>query len=564
MDDQGMEMPLFRLLCLVATAISFLVIIPTNYLHHRPAEINAAVFCFGLSMLWLFRRACLGKHHLKTFFFLLLFLLNLVWFPSGGTSGSSGYFFYCLFLYAPIFYRGKTRWLLLVLAVIDAVILLAAEIVFPGSVAYYAAAYDRTVDLAVGLVMSVLCCSMMLWVLLEQHDREQRRLMSLNEELRLTMDDRACVESSMLQDRELLHAVVEGTTDAVFVKNLQGQYLLFNRAAEVMTGVSASRALGNDDLTVFPPDAARKAMEKDRLVLETREPQTNELNLPSPDGETRIFEAIKGPLQDGKGNLVGIFGISRDVTERRRMAEELRKLNEELELRVVERTGRLESAMREQESFSYSVSHDLRGPLRHINSYAAIIEEEFGAELPAEAKRYMDRIRNSSRIMGDLIDDLLELSRIGRSELRKVPVSLSELAGGIGRELLESEPARQAELVIEPGLRAHGDRVLLRQLLENLLDNAWKYSRGRGCARIEVGKSNWGERDAFFVRDNGVGFDMTYQDKLFGAFQRLHGSEFEGTGIGLATVKRIVERHGGTVWAQGEVDAGATIYFTLS
>lgn len=145
-----------------------------------------------------------------------------------------------------------------------------------------------------------------------------------------------------------------------------------------------------------------------------------------------------------------------------------------------------------------------------------------------------------------------------------VPVNLSELARGIGDELLESEPARRVELVVEPGLQAHGDQVLLGQLLENLLGNAWKYSRGRDLARIKVGKSSTGERDLFFVRDNGVGFDMTYQDKLFGPFQRLHGSEFEGTGIGLATVKRIVERHGGSVWAQGEIDAGATIYFTLS
>ncbi|WP_185244405.1 sensor histidine kinase [Citrifermentans bremense] len=559
-----MEMPLFRLLCLAATVISLFVIIPTNYLHHRPGEINAALLCFGLSSFWLLRRACRGTHHVKAFFFLLLFLLNLVWFPGGGTSGSVGYFFFCLFLYAPIFFRGRTRWLLLLIAVGDAVLLLAAELQFPGSVVHYGAASDRTADLAVGLVSSALCCSIMLWVLLEQYDREQRRLLALNQELRLTIDDRACVESSMLQNRELLHAVIEGTTDAVFVKNLQGQYLLFNRAAEVMTGVSAGMALGNDDSAIFTPEVAQKAMEKDRLILKTRETYTHELHILSPDGEPRVLEAIKGPLQDGKGNVVGVFGVSRDVTERRRMAQELRKLNEELELRVAERTVRLEAAMREQESFSYSVSHDLRGPLRHINSYTAIIEEEFGDELPKEAKQYMDRIRNSSRIMGDLIDDLLELSRIGRSELRKVPVNLSELARVIGNELLESEPARRGELVVEPGLQAHGDRVLLGQLLENLLGNAWKYSRGRDLARIEVGKSSSGERDLFFVRDNGVGFDMAYQDKLFGPFQRLHGSEFEGTGIGLATVKRIVERHGGSVWAQGEIDAGATIYFTLS
>ena len=166
--------------------------------------------------------------------------------------------------------------------------------------------------------------------------------------------------------------------------------------------------------------------------------------------------------------------------------------------------------------------------------------------------------------MGDLIDDLLELSRIGRSELNKAPVSLSEIAVAIGCKLQDAEPARRVDLLIEPGLQVDGDRVLLEQMLENLVGNAWKYSSPRERARIELGHGLFEQKEAFFVRDNGVGFDMAYQDKLFGAFQRLHGSEFEGTGIGLATVKRIVERHGGSVWAHGAVDQGATVYFTLS
>lgn len=247
-----------------------------------------------------------------------------------------------------------------------------------------------------------------------------------------------------------------------------------------------------------------------------------------------------------------------------RAAHENQKLSEELDLRVQDRTARLQAAMQEQEAFSYSVSHDLRGPLRHINSYSAILEEECGACLTPEARGYLERIRGSSARMGALIDDLLELSRIGRTELTRKPVPLSELAVAVSYRLQESEPERGAQFLIVPGLTVQGDRVLLGQLLENLLGNAWKYTGHRGQARIELGMVRIGDQEAFFVRDNGVGFDMAYQDKLFRPFQRLHGSEFEGTGIGLATVKRIVERHGGTVWLEAGVDQGATVYFTLT
>lgn len=562
-EEEGMELLLFRLLCIFAVLLSFFVIIPADYLHDLSPWINLVVLLFGLSTLYLARESCRGRYHKKSLFFLLLIVLNLVWFPNGGSYGSISYYFFILFVYVPIFFRGKARWLLLTIAITSKALLLAAELYIPDWVIPYVAPYHRTADLMVGFSVTALCCSLMLWVLLQRFDRKQQRLITLNDELQRSVAELVQAEDSLSQNQELLDAVIQGSTDAIFVKDIQGRYVLVNGAAEQALNKSAAEVLGKDDTCLFSRHEAQQIMQQDHEVLKTKETQVHESQFTHASGRKIVRETIKGPVHDRGGNVIGIFGISRDITESRCMAEELHRLNEELERRVVERTARLEAAMREQESFSYSVSHDLRGPLRHINSYTAIIQEDFGSELPRDATQYMDRIRNSSRTMGDLIDDLLELSRVGRSELVKVPVNLSEIAPAVIAELQDADPGRRVELVVEPGLQVCGDRVLLGQMLENLLGNAWKYSTTRDCARIELGRDVCEEREAFFVRDNGVGFDMAYKDKLFGPFQRLHGSEFEGTGIGLATVKRIVERHGGCVWAQGAVDQGATVYFTL-
>lgn len=239
-------------------------------------------------------------------------------------------------------------------------------------------------------------------------------------------------------------------------------------------------------------------------------------------------------------------------------------LNAQLEERVTERTAALEAAIREQEAFSYSVSHDLRAPLRHINSFSALVMEECGPDLPREAQAYLERIRSATKRMGNLIDHLLELSRLSRTELSREPVDLGELAADTVAMLQETEPQRRVELRIQAGTWAYGDRNLLRQLLENLLGNAWKYSSGRVPAVIEFGSGSADGEEHFFVRDNGAGFDMAYSGKLFEVFQRLHGAEFEGAGIGLATAQRIVKRHGGSIWAEAGVDRGATFYFTIA
>jgi PAS domain S-box-containing protein len=275
-------------------------------------------------------------------------------------------------------------------------------------------------------------------------------------------------------------------------------------------------------------------------------------------------------LSDGNGQMSSVLSLVQDVTEHKQMQEkllksrnELKLANELLEQRVKERTADLEVAIREQESFSYSVSHDLRAPLRHINSFSSILIEDYGENLPELARGYLERIIASSGKMGDLIDHLLKLSRVTRSEIKPGIVDLSKLAAATLNMYRDTDPREGAEFVIEKGITAMGDKVLLGQLLENLLGNAWKYTSKKPVSCIRFGKAVVSGHEAYYVKDNGTGFDMAYRERLFNAFERLHGNEFEGVGIGLATAQRIVRRHGGAIWAEGAVDQGATFYFTL-
>ena len=239
-------------------------------------------------------------------------------------------------------------------------------------------------------------------------------------------------------------------------------------------------------------------------------------------------------------------------------------LNDELEQRVKDRTAQLEASNRELEAFCYSVSHDLRAPLRGIDGWSLALLEDYREKFDEKGRQYLQRVRADTQRMGQLIDDLLLLSRVARGPIQRSPVDLTATAQRVVARLREAEPERRVEFAIQPGLTAHGDARLLEIVLSNLLGNAWKFSRARPLARVEFGRTEMDSGPAFFVRDNGVGFDMTYAQKLFGVFQRMHkASEFPGTGIGLATVQRVIQRHGGRVWAEAQVDRGATFYFTL-
>ena len=384
--------------------------------------------------------------------------------------------------------------------------------------------------------------------------------------------ERRRTESELRLSEARFRAIIEQSPLSIQVLSPDGQTLQVNRAWEELWGVTLQDIPGYNLLEdqqlvakgLMPYIRRGFAGEPTLIPAAAYDPDETIPGLTSHEEPKRWVGAFIYPIKDEGGNVREVILMHEDITERKQAEEEIRKLNEQLEQRVQRRTAQLNAFNRELEAFSYSVSHDLRAPLRSIDGFSKILLEDYADKLDEEGNDYLKRVRAASQRMGQLIDDLLDLSRMTRSEMRRESVDLSDLAKSFAEELKRSQPERRVEFLIEGGLLVEGDKSLLRVVLENLLRNAWKFTGKQTHARVEFGASEQEDKRAYFVRDNGAGFDMAYADKLFGAFQRLHGgSEFEGTGIGLATVQRIIHRHGGRVWAEGRVGYGATFYFTL-
>jgi PAS domain S-box-containing protein len=362
-----------------------------------------------------------------------------------------------------------------------------------------------------------------------------------------------------------LAAIVESSDDAIVGEDLDGNIQSWNAGAEKIFGFSAGEMVGGPITKLLPSER----LEEEDHILEKIRRGESVLHLETvrlaKDGRRIDVSVTLSPIRDATGKIVGASKVARDITERKRLEEQLRVLNAELEQRVAERTAQLQAANEELESFSYSVSHDLRAPLRHVMGFANLLEKEAGPSLSEKGLSHLRTISQAAERMGDLIDDLLAFSRAGRVALLKTDVNLDELAREMMRDFQTDTRARNIAWQIHPLGTVRADHNLLRQALANLISNAVKFTSHRARAKIEIGCGPGANGESvIFVRDNGAGFDSKYASKLFGVFQRLHSSaEFEGTGIGLANVQRIIRRHGGRAWAEGVVDGGATFYFSI-
>jgi PAS domain S-box-containing protein len=374
------------------------------------------------------------------------------------------------------------------------------------------------------------------------------------------------VLSGSTQQQLLLQATaLQTAASAVMVTNRSGTILWTNPAFSTLTGFSAEEARGQNPRLLKSGIHDRDFYKQLWTTILDGKAWHGEFTNRRKDGSLYHDEHTITPVRSESGEITHFVAIMHDITEIKRAEAEVQKLNQELENRVRERTAQLEAANRELEAFSYSVSHDLNAPLRHITGFARLLREDLGPNLKGDGEHCLNQIEDAARQMKRLIEHLLEFSRTSRAEQHLALVSLEPLVGEVIDALKKDARGRNISWKRERLPDVEADPGLLRQVFVNLLSNALKFTRPRDPAQIEIGTVN-GQNDetTIFVRDNGVGFDMKYSDKLFGVFQRLHSTEdFEGSGIGLANVQRIVNRHGGRVWAEAKVNSGATFFFSL-
>jgi PAS domain S-box-containing protein len=378
--------------------------------------------------------------------------------------------------------------------------------------------------------------------------------------------------------------ILDSVRATIWYKDTENNIIKVNKAAAESVGIKVEDIEGHSCSELFPKEA-EQYFQDDLEVINSEKPKLGIIEqLQTTSGEKLWVQTDKIPFKDENGKTTGLIAFAIDITKRKEAEDRLKErytevsnLNkaminlledyEEAQKNLLKSQHQIEMTNKELESFSYSVSHDLRAPLRGLDGFSQIILEDYQDKLDEEGKDYLQRIRAASKRMGLLIDALLRLSRITRADLKPEQINLSSLVSKITTELGSSGPKRQVSFIIQPNVTATGDQQLIKIVLENILGNAWKFTGRKKSTKIEFGTKQFAndKETVYFIKDDGVGFNMEYADKLFDAFQRLHSSdEFEGTGIGLATVNRIIQRHQGKIWAESKVNKGAVFYFTLN
>lgn len=383
-------------------------------------------------------------------------------------------------------------------------------------------------------------------------------------------------EEALRESQSLYHSFIEQLPNAVFRKDREGRYVLVNPEFCRLKGLKKEDFIGRKPMEVAVTEIATQGVEGQATkyanvgedvheqILHTGKTFETEEEYLGAGGGIQNMYVVRMPVFDSHRTIIGTQGIMFDISERKRAEEEIRKLNTELESRVAERTAQLEAANKELEAFSYSVSHDLRAPLRAVDGFSRIVLEEYAQKLDPEAGRLLKVICASTQKMDELITDLLDLSRVTRSEMNFSRVAMAMLANSIYHEAASPDIRQKFSFSVAPIPDAYCDPVLIRQVWRNLISNAIKFTTPMEVRRIEIGGQCEEGKVVYFIRDSGVGFDPRYTHKLFGVFQRLHkAEEFEGTGVGLAIVQHIIDRHGGKVWVEGKVGEGATFWFSI-